>query len=463
MKHSPPLHATRLSGVVSGLSFERSLSTTNKMADKRKVLAASLIFLSLVPLAAAFQCLGLLFCTLLIERSHQRQLTLKAALEYNAALAKLRHVRRRVVCRRGRPWRFPGRTDQWWQNLFNGVLPEAEWKKNFRMDRQSFMDLADELRPYLQPSRSPRGLDVLSVQKQLGITLYYLKDQGSLMMTANAFGVALCTASVIVRKVCDVLVNILGPTYIKLPATEDEMREQVKHMENKYGFPQAFGCVDGTHIPIMQPLENPHDYFSYKMKYTLNVQGTCNWRGLFMDVDVRWPGSVHDGRVFANSRINKLLKEEKLPMMYKELLPGHDKVPVTLLGDPAYPLLPYCMKEFPSALNNEQVIFNNMLRSARNPIECAFGRLKARWQILSKRIDMGLKFVPNIVYACFVLHNICEMKGVTIDDDIVAQQIAQDKLTQPNTGADHRYSFNSAEGTYVRNVITAMYKEHLPQ
>ena len=28
-----------------------------------------------------------LFCTLLIERSHQRQLTLKAALEYNAVLA----------------------------------------------------------------------------------------------------------------------------------------------------------------------------------------------------------------------------------------------------------------------------------------------------------------------------------------------------------------------------------------
>ena len=35
----------------------------------------------------AFQCQGLLFCTLLIERSHQRQLTLKAALKYNAVLA----------------------------------------------------------------------------------------------------------------------------------------------------------------------------------------------------------------------------------------------------------------------------------------------------------------------------------------------------------------------------------------
>jgi len=123
----------------------------------------------------------------------------------------------------------------------------------------------------------------------------------------------------------------------------------------------------------------------------------CDWRGLFVDVEVKWPGNVHDGRVFANSRINRLLKEEKLPMLYKEILPGHDKVPVTLLGDPAYPLLPYCMMEYPHARTNEEVIFNNMLRSARNPIECAYERLKARWQILNKRIDM----------AWFLSHALC--------------------------------------------------------
>ena len=133
------------------------------------------------------------------------------------------------------------------------------------------MEVADELRPYLQPNRSPRGLDVLSVEKQLGITLYYLKDQGSLMMTANSFGVALCRASVIVHKVCDALVKILGPTYMKLPATEDEMREEVKHMENKHGFLQAFGCVDGRHIPIMQPLKNPTIILATKW----NILCTC--------------------------------------------------------------------------------------------------------------------------------------------------------------------------------------------
>ena len=109
---------------------------------------------------------------------------------------------------------------------------------------------------------------------------------------------------------------------------------------------------------------------------------------MFIDVEVKWPGSVHDGRVFGNLRINKLLIEERLSMLYKEIIPGHDKIPVTLLGNPAYPLLPYCMKEFASPRNNEEVIFNNMLRGARNPIECAYGRLKARWQILNKRIDL---------------------------------------------------------------------------
>lgn len=32
-----------------------------------------------------------------------------------------------------------------------------------------------------------------TVEKQLALTLYFLKDQGSLSMTANAFGIARCT------------------------------------------------------------------------------------------------------------------------------------------------------------------------------------------------------------------------------------------------------------------------------
>lgn len=266
------------------------------MADRRSSTAANAILLSLASLVAAFQLCGLLLTYFILEKHRLQLAGIHFANQYDISVARLQDAPRRV-CRRGRPWHKPGRTQQWWLNLYHGVRPELEWKKNFRMDREVFMKLADELAPYLRPGRSQHGLDVLSVEKQLALRLYVLKDQGSLMMTANTFGIAVSTVSVIVRKVCEAITQVLGPSYIKLPSNTREMAHLVKGMENKYGFPQAFGCINGTHIEIMQPTENPHDYFSYKQKYTINAQAVCDWKGMFIDIEVKWPGSVPDGRV----------------------------------------------------------------------------------------------------------------------------------------------------------------------
>ena len=71
---------------------------------------------------------------------------------------------------------------------------------------------------------------------------------------------------------------------------------------------------------------------------------------------------------------------------------------------------------------------------------------------------MGLFSVPCIIYACFVLHNLCELQYINIDDDAVARQVAQDR-SQPNNAPDQLYSFNTAEGTHVRNTMALFYKD----
>ena len=55
---------------------------------------------------------------------------------------------------------------------------DSEWRKNFRMRRDSFKILAGEVRSYIEPKIGPRGLDVSSVEKQLAITLYLPKGPG---------------------------------------------------------------------------------------------------------------------------------------------------------------------------------------------------------------------------------------------------------------------------------------------
>lgn len=55
--------------------------------------------------------------------------------------------------------------------------------------------------------------------------------------------------------------------------------------------------------------------------------------------------------------------------------------------------------------------FNYRQSSARMVVENAFGRLKGRWRCLLKRMDFALENVPNVVAACVILHNLCEMYG----------------------------------------------------
>ena len=179
---------------------------------------------------------------------------------------------------------------------------------------------------------------------------------------------------------------VLGPDLIKFPTTKEEIEHVTAAFKDKFGSPQVIGCIDGTHIPIKQPNENPHDYFCYKVKYSLNVQAICDEKGVFTDVDISWPGSLHDARVFANSGVHKKFQEKVLPSVYRELIPWHFPAPPVLLGEPAYPIFPNLMKEYTYCSSDEQVAFNEMLRSARNQIESAYGRLKAQWRILNHPI-----------------------------------------------------------------------------
>ena len=89
-----------------------------------------------------------------------------------------------------------------------------------------------------------------------------------------------------------------------------------------------------------------------------------------------------------------------------------------LVADSAYPLLLWLLKPFVNhgSLTQDQKNFNYHLSCARIVSENAFGRLKVKWRRLIRQNDVEVASVPNVVVACCILHNICEIHCEEFDN-----------------------------------------------
>ncbi|XP_047140221.2 uncharacterized protein LOC105845863 [Hydra vulgaris] len=238
--------------------------------------------------ALILQLIGLAITYKLLENKQNFALGAYLRTRKNNLQRKKKLARQRLMNRKSRNlWVEKGRTDLWWQNMIEPNVPETCWKRNFRMTKGCFLELAAIIDTVISPQPNCLNYCFLTTHKKLAITIYYLKDTGSLWMTANVFGIYQCTASKTVKIVCDAINNIVGPIYLHLPKNKENMTKLASQFDVKFGIIQAFGCIDGAHIQIKRPIENGQDYFCYKQYFSLNVQAVCDSKGYFIDVECK--------------------------------------------------------------------------------------------------------------------------------------------------------------------------------
>lgn len=138
------------------------------------------------------------------------------------------------------------------------------------------------------------------------------------------------------------------------------------------------------------------------------------------------------------------------------------QVPYFILGDPAYPLLYWLLKGYTGILTPEKDNFNVHMNSARVYVEIAFGRLKARFRCLMKRLDVHYSFVPEIVATCCTLHNILEENKDPFQENwLEAIEEAQIVFQQPNQFQKNQERDN-LNGSELRDFLCSYLARNFP-
>nr|XP_012215694.1 PREDICTED: putative nuclease HARBI1 isoform X2 [Linepithema humile]XP_012215695.1 PREDICTED: putative nuclease HARBI1 isoform X2 [Linepithema humile] len=350
------------------------------------------------------------------------------------------------------------RSNDFWHRIVNNHYTTIEWLESFRMSKDSFLELCNHLKAELEPKEQMlKSRDALSVEKQVAVTLYKLASCAEYRVIGNVMGIHKSTVKKCIYRVVKAINKLMLRDYIYMPH-ELEANHIAQKFEEKSFIPQIIGSIDGTHIPITAPKEGYRDFVNRKGWTSYNVLAIVDHNGRFRNVVIKHPGSTHDAAVLKDSVLYKNINII-IPQVTRNIN-GMD-IPFMIVGDPAYPLLEWLLKGYSGSLSAEEESFNVYLNSARVSIEMAFGRLKARWRILQKRIESDYKFVPEIITTCCILHNFVESKN----DRFIIQWLDEVEesnrlFPQPRSTSNvEREGFNS---TAIRNHLKQYLSDNFP-
>lgn len=148
-------------------------------------------------------------------------------------------------------------------------------------------------------------------------------------------------------------------------------------------------------------------FFRSVCRYSMILLAVIDHRYRFRYTNVGSPGRCHDPFVYGRSTLRKLIESDLFQHPTAAIEGVH--VPPIILCDQAFSLTCNLQKPYANAWpNTPEYEFNYNLSKSRRIVENAFGRMKARFRFVMKRMECSLDTATLVIRACCVLHNVCE-------------------------------------------------------
>ena len=147
---------------------------------------------------------------------------------------------------------------------------------------------------------------------QLCIALQYYATGSFYVLIGDLHGVSERTVGRVVDRVSRALAGKVDD-FVRLP-TQGEADTAMVSFYQRGGFPNVWGAIDCTQIPIVCPNEFESVYTNRFGEYSINVQLVCNHELIIVNCAVRWPGSVNDARILKESCLHHFLELVPRPL-----------------------------------------------------------------------------------------------------------------------------------------------------
>jgi len=301
---------------------------------------------------------------------------------------------------------------------------------HFRVTKHAFEGLHMFIRPHIIRSSDLPMNDgrVVPTRMRLAITLYWLAEGCSYRALADVWQVGHTTVKAIVRETVQVLEKHLVPVMIVFPTSVADIHSVMSGFVSRVSgiyMPGCIGAVDGTYVPILRPNYKhfPEEYWCYKHNnYAILLVAVVDACERFTFISTGHPATAADSTVFTDSTLFQLWQEGKILNSFSMRYPvdGHMVHPY-VIADGAFALSPQVIKRHtsfsPDSDKSEQAVFDRAHSNARRKVECAFGKLKARWRILDNaQRHKSVAFATSVTRVCCALHNMCQQPNAeTLD------------------------------------------------
>lgn len=121
------------------------------------------------------------------------------------------------------------------------------------------------------------------------------------------FSVSQPTVSKIIPEI-SVAIEEMAPQWIKFPNSFIEKREIKRRFMEASNFPGTIGAIDCTHVAIIAPSDEEHNYLNRKGFHSKNVQIICDYNLRILNINAVYAGATHDSFIWRQSAVQRELE-----------------------------------------------------------------------------------------------------------------------------------------------------------